>query len=855
MAKPLTSLLVTIQTESGIEQRIVDENPFTIGRSLESAIAFSDTNVSRIHVLVKNKTGKVWIEDQGSANGTLVNGSRLTANRLTPIEAKDRIRLGNTTIELSIVAVEKAFSEQSVEDAPLAPNERDAVLNLIHGAHAEAQRLVRLGKEVHDNIVKISEERARALESKMVATREHVLAQAREQAQAHIEQANIGAAKIVANAEEQAKKAVLSIHDKAREIKEQADTYRRELTKQATVEAKTILEQQEQEAQELLEAAKVKIQNLENQAKAEIKDIRIRAEREATHLIEEAKHEGERHAAEYMELTKAETQRNADKILNDARIKALEERDNLMHQAEDQINALRLERRRQESELNLQIKRLEGDLKRLQGEVEDQDRLVQQKRKVAEDEVKYLHERAEAEAQAIFNEKRQELESLREDRLKEVEKIRAAKEEETTLLIQSRLLEFEKRRHDEESKLQNIKAQIDHLDPQITRLKDEESKLIEETQQMRTELSQISPQVAELISQATRLTNDKTQLEGQVKELESRHGHLALAVEAENNRLIDLQSQLAGQVAEAKQKHGAELANLKAKNQEELDQIRLKEMEQINKDRVAVFEEMMREKDKISHLILSRVESEVVRSMEASSWRKMSDQVASQIKSALEEATMGGLTDHHADIKPLINANKSRHRTQQMRWLTVGIVSGVLSLWGVQYGYERFQQDTNPMKTAAEQDARARQEDLERRKFNPPQDPALRETYADCVIYTQDYLANYLNADYQKEWLKAATTYLLKQWRVQEETSVQVLSTVNTLITTLNELKGKIHPDYIPQGLKKMTDLEAETLTKVKDMLGSEVRLEAFRRLEKRFYTSHFLERAPADEGSKSDVQ
>ena len=145
------------------------------------------------------------------------------------------------------------------------------------------------------------------------------------------------------------------------------------------------------------------------------------------------------------------------------------------------------------------------------------------------------------------------------------------------------------------------------------------------------------------------------------------------------------------------------------------------------------------------------------------------------------------------------------------------------------------------MKTAAVEDAKRRAEDLERRKFNPPQTDELRETYADTVIYTRDFVGNYLNQGFQDKWLKSATNYLLKQWRIEEDRTIEILAAVNTLIKTLEEKKLKIHPDFIQEGLNKMNELETESTTKLKEMLGSEVKFEAFRRFEKRFYLRHLI--------------
>jgi len=93
-----------------------------------------------------------------------------------------------------------------------------------------------------------------------------------------------------------------------------------------------------------------------------------------------------------------------------------------------------------------------------------------------------------------------------------------------------------------------------------------------------------------------------------------------------------------------------------------------------------------------------------------------------------------------------------------------------------------------------------------------------------------------LDQEFQQRLYKASAQYLLKTWRIEEEKSLQVLSAANALVKELQDRKVKIHPDYIKEGIEKMRLFENQTVARMKDILGSEVRLESFRRFEKNFY-------------------
>jgi DNA segregation ATPase FtsK/SpoIIIE, S-DNA-T family len=69
-----------------------------IGRDPTAAIHLTDKEVSRRHAIVTVGEGQATVEDLGSFNGTHVDGSEISAE--TPLEFGDRIRLGQTVLEL-----------------------------------------------------------------------------------------------------------------------------------------------------------------------------------------------------------------------------------------------------------------------------------------------------------------------------------------------------------------------------------------------------------------------------------------------------------------------------------------------------------------------------------------------------------------------------------------------------------------------------------------------------------------------------------------------------------------------------------------------------------------------------------
>ena len=63
-------------------QRIaLGDRPVTIGRMSECTVPLNDQNVSRRHAEIRPGPGAYVVNDLGSTNGTMVNGTRIAAEQ------------------------------------------------------------------------------------------------------------------------------------------------------------------------------------------------------------------------------------------------------------------------------------------------------------------------------------------------------------------------------------------------------------------------------------------------------------------------------------------------------------------------------------------------------------------------------------------------------------------------------------------------------------------------------------------------------------------------------------------------------------------------------------------------------
>lgn len=73
--------------------------PCIVGRNADISIV-NDPTISRRHIVFTYENGDIYIEDLGSANGTFVNGEKISSKQI--IKCRDKIRIGDTEFFIDI---------------------------------------------------------------------------------------------------------------------------------------------------------------------------------------------------------------------------------------------------------------------------------------------------------------------------------------------------------------------------------------------------------------------------------------------------------------------------------------------------------------------------------------------------------------------------------------------------------------------------------------------------------------------------------------------------------------------------------------------------------------------------------
>lgn len=77
----------------------IDRERIVIGRGRKADLALAEATISRAHAALGFDGERFFVEDLGSTNGTLVNGSRVTRQTL---KSDDEIQMGKLRIGVSL---------------------------------------------------------------------------------------------------------------------------------------------------------------------------------------------------------------------------------------------------------------------------------------------------------------------------------------------------------------------------------------------------------------------------------------------------------------------------------------------------------------------------------------------------------------------------------------------------------------------------------------------------------------------------------------------------------------------------------------------------------------------------------
>lgn len=586
----------------------------------------------------------------------------------------------------------------------------------------------------------------------------------------------------------------------AEEIVHEAMTKSSKILEEAQIDAERRVQDIYRRAHETQTKIEASYQERLNEAYRAAEGAFHKSQQEASNILQSARQKSEeiRHQSETFVLElRQRTEAECERLLAEAQRTARDLKENRLQEAEDMI--------RQKEELLIKHTRdaMADRMARLEEEL---DKETQRNRDMIEAEVK--NRRA-----ALEEELKQQTFIL--------QNLKA--EAKTVLDLKAR----------EQATLQEVGQQIDSQRALAKELENElaegQNLLSERTGQLEILKAEIEAHQKEQADYDVKIREARDRLKRVQEELRGGEGRVRTKEE-------DLQNQL----LQIKEKFETERVRLVKEEQKRLEEMKLESARQIQTLEQSLLNEVFAKRERLSREIMLVIEKFLKARPETKNigLRRLEDEISQLFQDQV--VTMSKGTSAKAKQKSLV----ALRRREKMRTMLIGACAGAALLWSTQFVY-RLKIDPAPMNSKLAAAAEQRKNELERRKFNPTQTREYRSTYMDNVIYNEGFVALYASDDFQKDFFKGLSAYLFKTWRLEEDKVIQVLATATATIKELQSKRDAIHPDFVNQSLEKMKTFETEMMTKIRQILGSQVRVESFKKYEKQFFEKYRAQHAP----------
>lgn len=583
-------------------------------------------------------------------------------------------------------------------------------------------------------------------------------------------------------------------------------------------------EEAQDQAERLLQDSQRKaaslVQEAELEAERRVEDIYRRAH-ETQAKMDEVYQKRMNEAYRSAEQIYQKSQEEAQKILDAGRARSTEVRE----QAENFVMELR--------------RRTEADCERLLADAQQTARDLKEQRMLeADDIISKKEEEVVSATRQVMNERMAKFENdleaeakqMRDKVQDELASIRLQFELDTKAegdaLVELRSEVKELR--DLRGREQTLLAEVDHS------LKEQKLKL-DEANQTLAELKKTSEEVAielDLVKgEIGKLQNERSNLDGEVKQSREMLAQLNNDVRTAELRVVEARDRTESQLIQVRARSEEDKAKVEKNEQAHFEELKLQTSRKIRELETQLVDELETKKEILTRELSLMVEAHVKEHKDGQ--RNIQDVIGTHLKKQIATIAM----DDTAKAKQA--SLISLKRRQKYKAIATGLMVGIFGTWGGERMLWKLRSDLSPMqrRVVAAQDER--KADLELRKFNPPQTHDYKETYVDNVVYTEDFVKNFGSDDFQKKFLRALTPYMLKTWKVDEDHSIELIGISQALVKTLAEKKLAIHPDFVQQSLEKMRETEAEGMGRIRKLLGSQVRVESYKKFEKQFFEKY----------------
>ncbi len=888
-----------IVTASFADKTVTEKSqggPMSIGRSEDCDVYVPVATLSRKHATISQINDKFFIVDHGSSNGTFIGLNKIKPGLPELIEVNQVVLLGkkDVRVKVSLVAIDEVDVDIDDKSSKTEPSIHVTSAHTFTSTEIETkfrrntESAIKLGVDP----VKLPEFKPTPSPTPVVVVTpapavvtssepspetkkasENIILEAQRKASALLQAAEV-------KAEEQAKE----IYNKAQERLEKAEeTYQQRINK-AYQEVEEIYSKAQSDSQSTLQDARNTADKLRKEGEEFVAQLRLRTEEKSEQVLEEARKSSrelkERRMHEVSEIIQKKTEEME---------KALQaEHDDRISRLEKDWSAEQKRRQTEfEDQLSAKHESADSELSKLLAQIEEHKRLaanltqsIQSKKTDLEEVQKTLIENTKIDKalDSQMGKVRGEL-ALQIKKLENVKsdlQLSAKEYDETQFKLKTAQDNLRKKDGESKSAIKDLEDKIKFLTERAKTATADSTQMENTKNQKKMQLIEAEEAFAKAQSELKSLQEKETSAKKDADKL------LADVVESRKikNLLIAERNEAEVKGKEAQEKFASLVEHINqseeklqhAKSEFDTKLLKIREKFENNKDSVAKLEQEHFEQMKLETMRKVRqYEMDMLEGV-AINQRNLSGELTLKVEAHMKENA--GLLDSKR-LQGAIDRGLSEYITQtekndptkagqaslvqlkkreRIRTTASGFAMGAIVIYIVQFAVTTIRENNSPMQRRVAAMVEERKQDLEKRKFSPAQTPKYKQTYIDNVVYTDKFVSIYLNEQFQKDLLKALTGYMFKTWRLDEDKDIELLSVTTTLVKTLDEKREAINPDFVPQSLEKMKAVETESIKKMSDLLGSQVRYESFKKFEQQFYESYSPKRAAAsnEEGASN---
>ena len=791
-SKPVTILLEATLPDK-IQAYLIDKSEFVFGRGGKSDAIVQDQGISREHLRIKLEKNVLHVMDLNSLNGTFIDGYRINSHEYIAIQEKSTISFGKCAVTLTLKL--QASAQPAAQVAP-APDESFEIVEPAAQASAPVPAPVPVSASAPVTVV--------------APAPVTVVAQAPQPAPA------AEAPKKPSDNPEFNKLIDLSAFPKSE------DDYRISFKnvgldlpkyKNPGEHAKEIIKEAEYQKYAIIKSAEV------FKSKT-INDTRILAKKAS----DESYNEFRKMVDHLLETTRLELKKlrtDTEILLDEKRLQANEEIQKLWDAHEDQVRhdkekQLANFEKENKIKLDLSIEKTRSDMfaERHKILTDAETEILQKKRAF---QVEFENEKSEHLARVkIYTEELVRTQASIEDHKKVAKDSKVVRDD-----AELEMIKVMSQLKAEKENLQIITNSFQETQESHKVIEHELATFNETKHRALSEIDKTQAELAKLNNNFSLLTEKKQKLDEEIQSL--------------TDFLKDAKTKAKAEVEK-------EYAILKDSENKKFDDFKANELKDLQKIRDAHSDSIKTFSVDLSQEIATKLELLATKNGYTKfDFEKHFELINSviQIKSAVKT----GSESKHAQQ---LEGWKNRKRKENFSLISRGFAAGLICVFIGNAVYNRLNID--PVK---EELARISSENKKRdseNRYVPEKTDKYYDNYVETTLFTDRFTEVYLDKGNQREWVNYATKYFLRNWKVEEEKVIEVISNSNALVQNVNEAIPTLKKTKFKSDIAKLKELESEYVEKQAQILGTNVKYEAYKKIEKEFFQSKMQGRVPASQ-------